>query len=183
MVQVCPSSNFSHKVEVSSQQISPQIAAWVMWTWLWVMLICFCFFFLFVSLPHGPTRKKTFHRDKERRKKKKWNQISWETAKKAARDLIICNSSLCLKPSSLEPLKCMKQPCILMMNSPFGLASSCIFLLVAIGRVVTNLDRFKRNKRNGVDMLRKGQEVAKGKGTGRLAHLWASWHSSTWVSS
>lgn len=105
------------------------------------VLHLFCLFvYLFVWLPHGSHRGRYFMEIEKKNKAK----VPWEAAKEAEREsLTICNSSLWSLAAS-QPLKCMKRPCILMINSLFGLASSCIFLLVATGRVLTNSSKVQK---------------------------------------
>lgn len=77
---------------------------------------------------------------------------------------VICNSSL-WSPAAPLPLKYMKHPCILMINSSFGLASSCILLLVAMRRILTH-SREGSEKGVGGCVLEawKGQEAGKVQG-------------------
>ena len=99
--------------------------------------ICFAFFVcLFATwIPCGRYFTET---------QKKMKPKSYEMKQRSLREsLIIYNSSLWSLAAS-QLLKCTKHPCILMINSPFGLASSCIFLLVAIGRVLTDSGKAKK---------------------------------------
>lgn len=60
-----------------------------------------------------------------------------------------------------------------MINSPFGLASSCIFLLAAMRRILINSRKGSKNKGGGADRLGRGQEAGKVQGLRYLASLWS----------
>lgn len=123
----------------------------------------FCFFvcLLFVC---GSCKRKYFME-----RQKKMQPISCEKQQRSLREsLIICNSSLWSLAAS-QPLKCMKHPCILMINSPFGLASSCIFLLAAMRRILINSRKGSKNKGGaliGLEGVRRQEKF----------RAWDTWH-------
>lgn len=120
------------------------------------------FYYLFVCLPHGSCRERYFTQ-----REKKIKPMSHEKQQMSLRkSLITCNSSLWSLAAS-QPLKYMKHPCILI-NSPFGLASSCIFLLVVIRKVLTNSSK-----------AQKGIGPACMEGVRRQESFWAqdTWHT------
>lgn len=137
----------------------------------WVVLICFwsslvwslCVCLLFVYA----TCKRKYSMGREKKKKMNPGPCEKESP-------IICNFRL-WSPEASQPLKCMKHPCILMIRSPFGLAGSCIFLLVTTRRLLTNSRKGSPPKKvwsggGFAVLLGRGQEAEKNQ-----FRAWRTW--------
>lgn len=131
-----PKEGFSHKAEVSGRWISPLVVNYIMHTSWRVVLICFCFvvFSLFVHLfvcHMDLVEQDTAWRQKKEKETELLCKGSTEP-ERARRSVLFFEASQ--PPSSWSTSSTPES----LWDFSFGWASSCIFLLVAIGTALTN---------------------------------------------